>query len=73
MNMSEEEKEDQYVLTFKNGALVKLKALAQKYGISEDELDKVVSKGLKVLDLPEDGKIVFKVGSDTYNIDLKNI
>ncbi len=68
-----EENQEEYVLTFKNGALVKLKELAQKLGISEDNLDQVVSKGLKILELPEDDKIMFKKGSDTYIIDIKRL
>lgn len=65
--------QDEYVLTFKNGALEKLKAVAKKLDISEDHLDEVVTRGIKILELPEDNKISFKKDGDTYIADLKKI
>ena len=64
---------DEYTLNFKNGALVKLKQIAQKLEIPESDLDKVVEKGLKALELPDDGKLLFKKGGTTYVIDIKNL
>jgi hypothetical protein len=64
---------DEYVLTFRNGALQKLKDLAKKLNISEDNLDQVVTRGIKVLELPEDNKISFKKDGDTYIADLTKI
>lgn len=66
-------KEDEYVLTFKNGALGKLRQLAQKLGIPESDLDKVVEKGLRALDLPEDDKLIFSKGGEKYFVDIKKL
>ena len=68
-----DESQEEYVLTFKNGALSKLKGLAQKLNVSEDKLDEVISKGLKILELPEDDKIMFKRGTETYIVDIKKL
>lgn len=64
---------DEYQLTFKNGALAKLKQLAQKLDIPESELDKVVEKGLNALQLSDDGRLLFKKGGETYFIDIKSL
>lgn len=64
---------DEYSITFRNGALKKLKELAKKFDISEDNLDQVVEKGLKVLDLPDDDIIRFKSGGEGYFVDTKDL
>jgi len=64
---------DEYVLTFTNGALVKLRQLAEKLGIPETDLDKVVEKGLRALDLPDDDKLVFSKGGEKYFVDIKKL
>jgi len=64
---------DEYELTFKNGALVKLKELASKLNIPESNLDEVVQKGLKALELPDDGKLEFNKGGAKYFIEIKNL
>ncbi|HUD06632.1 MAG TPA: hypothetical protein VMR34_01980 [Candidatus Saccharimonadales bacterium] len=64
---------DEYTLNFKNGALAKLKQVANKLDIPESDLDKVVEKGLKALELPDDGKLLFKKSGTTYVIDIKNL
>lgn len=64
---------DEYTLNFKNGALAKLKQVADKLDIPESDLDKVVEKGLKALELPDDGKLLFKKGGATYVIEIKNL
>lgn len=64
---------DEYQLTFKNGALAKLKQLAQKLNISEDNLDDVVQKGLKALELPDDDKLTFNKGGERYFVDIKKL
>lgn len=64
---------NEYQLTFTNGALDKLKQLARKLDIPESSLDEVVQKGLKALELPEDNKLLFKKGGETYFIDIKNL
>lgn len=62
-----------YTLTFTNGALAKLKDLATKLGVSEDNLSEVVVKGMKVLDLANDGKLVVDKGEEKLEIDLKSL
>lgn len=43
--------EEQFELTFKNGALINLKRLAGLYNISEENLGDVVNKGIRLLNL----------------------
>ena len=64
---------DEYQITFKNGALANLKQLATKLNVSEDELDKVVEKGLNALQLSDDGILLFRKGGVTYQIDIKRL
>lgn len=64
---------DEYTITFKNGALTTLRALAQKLEVANDNLDEVITKGLKVLELPEDNKLIFKKGGETYSVDIKQL
>ena len=67
------DKPEELVVTFRNGALSKLKELALRYDVPEDKLYLVIEKGLKLLELPEDNKITFKKGGDAYFVDLKDI
>lgn len=72
--MDEKSNQDEtYEITFRNGALKKLKALAKKLDIPEDNLAEVLSRGMKVLELSEDNKVTVKSGGDTYIVDLKKI
>jgi hypothetical protein len=64
---------DEYVLTFKNGALAKLRELAKKLDVPESDLDKVVEKGLRALDLPDDDKLKFSKGGEQYFVDIKKL
>lgn len=64
---------DEYALTFTNGALAKLKQLAQKLDIPESDLDKVVEKGLRALDLPDDDKLIFSKGGEKFFVDIKKL
>jgi hypothetical protein len=65
--------QDEYTITFKNGALVKIKQLAHKFNIPEDNLDDVIQKGLKALELSDDDKLEFNKGGTKYFIDIKNL
>lgn len=67
------EQEESYEITFRNGALKKLKSLAKRLDIPEDNLAEVLSRGIKVMELAEDNKLTVKSGGDTYIIDLKKI
>jgi hypothetical protein len=65
--------EDTYEITFRNGALKKLRDLAKRLDVPEDNLAEVLTKGMKVIELAEDNKITIKSGGDNYIIDLKKI
>lgn len=65
--------EDTYEITFRNGALKKLKDLAKRLDIEDDNLAAVLTKGMKVIELAEDNKVSVKSGGDTYIIDLKKV
>lgn len=65
--------EPEYILTFRNGALTKLKELAVKLDIPPESLSEVVVKGMKLLDLASDGKLVIEKGQEKLEIDLKKI
>lgn len=64
---------DEFTLRFKGGGLEQLRRLAKKYGIDEDNLEEVVLKGLKVLDLPDDTNVTIKRGGDAYIADIKEL
>jgi hypothetical protein len=66
-------KEDIYEITFRNGALKKLKTLAAKLDIPEDNLAEVLARGMKVIEAAEDNKISVKINGEIYIIDLKKI
>lgn len=66
-------KPEEYTVRFKGDALQTLKDLAKKLDISEEHLGDVVSKGVKVLQLPDDTTITFKRGGDAYEADLKKL
>lgn len=73
-NNSQNQQTEEYIVTYRNGALVKLKTLANKFGIPEDDLNKVIEKGLKVLELQlDDNRIIFKRGNDTFFVDLNKL
>lgn len=65
--------EDTYEITFRNGALKKLKSLAKRLDIDENNLAEVLTKGMKVMELAEDNKVTVKSGGETYIIDLKKV
>jgi len=68
--------EETYELTFKNGALAKLKAVATSYGLSDDDLDKAVVKGIKLLELAKEfggDTITLQGGGRAETISLKEL
>jgi hypothetical protein len=67
---------DTYEVTFKNGALSKLKKVALDYGISEDDLDQALVKGVKLLELAKefgDDNITIEGNGRKETINLKEI
>ena len=65
--------EDAYVITFKGEALDKLKNMAIKLDIPETELHEVLEKGMRALELPDDGKLTFNKGGDQFFVDVKKL
>lgn len=62
--------DDEYQVTFRNGAYKKIQELADKLGVSFEE---VLEKGLKALELPDDDKLIFKQGGETFFIDIRKL
>ncbi|MEK7551921.1 MAG: hypothetical protein AAB534_00745 [Patescibacteria group bacterium] len=67
-----DDKDNNFNITFKNGALKKLKKVANDLNISEDRLGEVLTKGINLIDLAKEGSIVtIKKGKEEYAIDLR--
>ncbi len=66
-------REEDYTITFRRGALAKLKDLAWELEIPEERLSEVLEKGIKVLDLSRDGKLYLEKYGVKFEIDLKKI
>lgn len=65
--------ENEFVVTFRNGALQKLKALAAELDIPEDQLGEVLQKGIKIIEFAKNGKLVVEKNKERYEVDLKKI
>ena len=64
--------EEKYTITFSNGALTKLRELAEFLGT--EQLPEVLLKGMKLLDIAKDNKIVKEApDGKRYNIDVKEL
>ena len=70
---AQEDNREEFIMTFKNGALTKIKQIAKRLDISEDNLEQVVEKGIKALELPDDNKLIYKKGEGSYFIDIRNL
>ncbi|PWU23391.1 hypothetical protein C5B42_03090 [Candidatus Cerribacteria bacterium 'Amazon FNV 2010 28 9'] len=70
---SAKETPDKFVLTFTNGALAKLQELAQEFGVPQERLGDVVAKGLKILDLSKNGKIIIDKTTEKLEVDIKKL
>ena len=67
--------QEQYEIIFKNGALANLKQLAKSFGVPENELKQVVSKGVNLLTLVKDAKsLVFEdKNGNRFFVDVKKL
>jgi hypothetical protein len=64
--------EEEFNITFKNGALKRLKALAADLGVPQSRLGDVLSKGISLMDIAREGNnVVIKKGKEEYLIDLR--
>lgn len=72
--MVDEQKEPEFNVTFRNGALARLKKVAADLGIPEDRLGEVLIKGLSLIDIGKEGtNITIEKGKDKYVIDLRRL
>lgn len=66
--------EDTLSITFRNGALTKIKKIAAELNIPEDRLTDVLTKGINLIDIAKEGSTVtVKKGNAEYAIDLRLI
>ena len=67
--------QEQYEIIFKNGALLNLKQLAKAFGVAENELKQVVSKGINLLTLVKDAKslVLEDKNGNRFFIDVKKL
>lgn len=69
-----EVEEEVFDVTFRNGALKRIKKVASELGISDDNLEEVLKKGIVLMDIAKDGNyITVKKGKDEYLIDLRTL
>jgi hypothetical protein len=73
--MTEEEFQNgEFTITFRNGALKRLKKVAADLGIPEDRLGEVLTKGVSLIDVGKEGhNITIKKGHEEYLIDLRRL
>lgn len=65
--------EDKFTVSFKKEALEKLRELAKAIGVPEDNLGEVILKGIKVIDLAKDGKLIIEKADERLEVDLKKV
>ncbi len=64
--------QDEFSITFRNGALKRLKKLASDLNVPESQLGDVLSKGINLMDVAKEGTVVtVKKGKEEYQIDLR--
>ena len=73
MENNQQNNGSEYVVTFRNGALLKLKELAGYLNIPEENLGEVILKGMKLIDTAKDGKIIIEKGKDKFEVDIKRL
>lgn len=63
----------EFCVIFKKEALAKLKELATFLDIPEEKLGDVLIKGLHVVDMAKDGKIIIETKGERLEIDIKKL
>lgn len=71
--MSKTRKKDEYTITFKEGALAKLRDLAWSLEVPPEKLGEVLEKGIKILDFAKDGKLIVEKYGTKFEVDLKKL
>ena len=70
--MKENKPEDEFEITFRNGALKRLKKVAADLNIPEDRLGEVLTKGINLIDIAKEGSnVTIKKGKEEYVVDLR--
>lgn len=68
----EQSKPEEFKITFRNGALARLRKVADDLKIPEDRLGEVLTKGISLIDIAKEGSVVtIKKGKEEYDIDLR--
>lgn len=71
-NQEGQKGEEEFKITFRNGALKRLKKVAADLGISENNLGEVLTKGINLIDIAKVGTIItIKKDGKEYVIDLR--
>lgn len=63
----------EFCVIFKKEALAKLKELASFLDIPEEKLGDVLIKGLHVVDMAKEGKIIIETKGERLEIDIKKL
>ena len=68
------ENDQEFSVTFRNGALEKLKKVATELEIPEERLGDVLIKGLNLIDMAKEGtNVTVKKDKEQYVIDLRRL
>lgn len=63
-----------FSVTFRNGALARLKKVAGELGIPEENLADVLKKGVALIDMAKEGNnVTIEKGNEKYVIDLRRL
>lgn len=66
--------EEEYQLSFKNGALANIKSLASVFDISEDNLQNVINKAISLLSVVKDSEFVyFEKNGERYKVNIRKL
>ncbi|MBI4086611.1 hypothetical protein HY416_01365 [Candidatus Kaiserbacteria bacterium] len=69
-----EQEPQEFSVTFRNGALAKLRKVARELGIPEERLGDVLVKGLNLIDVGKEGTtITIEKKNGRYEIDLRRL
>lgn len=70
---SDSENVQEFTIVFKKDALLKLKELARFLDIPEKQLGDVLVKGLHVIDMARNGKVLIEREKECFEVDVKKL
>jgi hypothetical protein len=75
ITLTDQESDDdtEFGIIFKHEALKKLQELGAWLGIPKDRLGDVLVKGLHIIDLAKDGKLIIEKPKQRLEVDLKEL